>query len=138
MSKMLKTTLLFQMIISALLGLFLLVMPGRFLAMVGWAPIDPIVSRILGAALLAMSWGAWRVWQGSSPAEAKWWVEIQAGFALLAALGILRHLVEGGWPLMAWIVFGVFGLFAILWLAIIVRERNHSAGATHASHHVAG
>jgi hypothetical protein len=127
MSKMLKPTLLINMIIGIIVGLLLLIMPGRFLAVVGWAPIDPIVSRVLGAALLAMSWGDWRVWQASSRPEAKWLVEIQLGFTLLAAVGILRHLVEGGWPLMAWIVFGVFSFFALLWLAVLVSERSHPA-----------
>lgn len=127
MSKLFKPTLLTNMVVGFLVGLFLLAMPGRFLALIRWAPIDPIMSRVLGAALLAMAWGSWRMWQASSQPQAKWLVEIQLGFTLLAAVGILRHLVEGGWPLMAWIIFGVFGLFALLWLAVLMSARSQSA-----------
>jgi hypothetical protein len=40
-------------------GSGLLLAPGRFLGMFYWAPVDPHLSRIFGAALLAMAgWSA--------------------------------------------------------------------------------
>ena len=137
MSRMLKLALLIQMIVSVILGVLLLVIPGSFLTWLGWVPNDPVISRVLGAALLALSWGDWRVWRSSAKAEARLLVEIHLGFAVLAGGTVLRHLLAaalaegatlgrlfaGGWPVMMWTVFGVFGLLALMWLWILVKER---------------
>jgi hypothetical protein len=68
MSKLLKTTFVVHVVLSGVLGLVLLIMPGRFLQLLGWASIDPILSRILGAALLALAWGDYGGWRAASPA----------------------------------------------------------------------
>jgi hypothetical protein len=137
MSRMLKLALLIQMIVSVILGVLLLVIPGSFLTWLGWVPNDPIISRVLGAALLAMSWGDLRVWRSSAKAEARLLVEVHLGFAALAGGAMLRHLLAaalaggatlsrlfaGGWPVTMWTVFGIFGLFALMWLWVLVKER---------------
>jgi hypothetical protein len=137
MSRMLKLALLIQMIVSVILGVLLLVIPGSFLTWLGWVPNDPVISRVLGAALLAMSWGDLRVWRSSAKAEARLLAEVHLGFAALTGGAVLRHLLAaalaegaelsrlfaGGWPVMMWTVFGVFGLFALMWLWVLVKER---------------
>lgn len=129
MSRLLKPGLLVHMVVSAVLGLLLLIVPGRFLSWLGWVPIDPIVSRLLGAALLGMWWGDLRVWRGVARAETRWWVEVQLGFAALAGAGVLRHLLVGHWPAMVWILFGVLVLFALTWLGVLVGEWRQSRRA---------
>jgi len=137
MSRMLKLALLIQMIVGVILGVLLLVIPGSFLTWLGWVPNDPIMSRVVGAALLAMSWGDLRVWRSSATAGARLLVEIHLGFAALTAAAVLRHLLAatlaegaelsrlfaGGWPVTMWTVFGVFGLIALMWLWVLVKER---------------
>ncbi len=137
MSRMLKLALLIQMIVSVILGVLLLLIPGSFLTWLGWVPNDPIMSRVLGAALLAMSWGDLRVWRSSATAGARLLVEVHLGFAALAGVAVLRHLLAatlaegaelsrlfaGGWPMTMWTVFGVLGLFALMWLWVLVKER---------------
>jgi len=49
---------LIHAVLSSVLGVILLLAPGRFLPWLSQAPIDPIISRILGAARLAMGWGS--------------------------------------------------------------------------------
>jgi hypothetical protein len=121
---MLKFALLVHMIVSVTLGALSLLIPGRFLTWLGWAPIDPIISRVVGAALLAMSWGDLRVWRRGGKADAGLWVEVQLAFAALAGIGVLRHLVAGRFPLIVWVLFGVFGVFALIWLVTLVAERR--------------
>ena len=118
MAKLLKPTLLVHMILALVLGALLLIIPGGFLGAIGWAPVDPIISRILGAALLAMAWGNFRVWRGGSPAETRLWVEFGLVFDTLAAIGVLRHLVTGWWPAMVWILFAVLAVAAVAWALI--------------------
>lgn len=124
MSRILKPTLWAHLIVSLILGAFLLIMPGRFLTWVSWAPIDPVISRILGAALLAMAWGDWRVLRSGDPTEPRLWVEVHLAFTALAGIGVLRHLVAGRYPVIVWVVFGVLALFALAWLAALVGERE--------------
>jgi hypothetical protein len=124
MARMLKPALMIHMILCVIVGVLLLVMPGRFLGWLGWAPVDPIISRVLGAALLALSWGDLRVWRRFAAAEARLFVELQLVFSALAAIGVLRHLMYGHWPAMVWIVFAGFALFALIWLSVLLAERQ--------------
>ena len=50
-------------IVALVFGLPLLIAPGRALEVLDWAPIDPILTRMLGAALLALAWGSFRGWR---------------------------------------------------------------------------
>lgn len=118
MSRLLKPVLLVHMVVALVLGAFLLIIPGKFLGWIGWAPVDPIISRILGAALLVMAWGNFRLWRAGGPAEKWLWVEFGFVFDALAAIGVLRHLLVGRWPAMVWILFAALVLFAILWALI--------------------
>ena len=123
MSKALKLTFLIHAIASVILGALLLVKPGAFLEWLDWAPIDPLISRVLGAALLALAWGDFRSWWGRNRREVTVLVEMQLGFAVLGAVGLLRHLLTGQWPTMLWIPFAVLLLFAVAWLAALVAKQ---------------
>ena len=52
-----KVTALVWGILTLVLGVCLLLAPGRFLDTFGWAPVEPILDRVLGAALLALILG---------------------------------------------------------------------------------
>jgi len=124
MSKGLKTLFGVHAVVALLVGAPLLVVPGRVLLWLGWAPIDPIVSRLLGAALLALAWSSFRGWQTLSldSAQVAILVEMEAVFTVLACVGLLRHLLFGRWPLVPWLVFAVLAAFAVAWIAFLVRR----------------
>jgi hypothetical protein len=123
MSKALKTTFLIHSIVSLICGALLLLIPGRFLLALGWAPIDPIISRLLGAALLALAWSSFRGWRSSEWSEVAILVELEAAFCVLACVGLLRHLVFAYYPLIVWLDFAVFLVFAVAWVFFLVRGR---------------
>ena len=129
MSNMLKVTFLVHGIVAVVLGVLLLAVPGRVLSVLGWQPIDPIMARFLGAAFLALAWGDVRGWRALSWSEVHIFVEVQLAFAALAAVGLLRHLLEGRWPAMAWILFVVFVLFAVAWLVALLSRQEQPAPA---------
>jgi hypothetical protein len=116
MSKSLRVIFLIHAIVSAVLGLLFLVIPGRFLGVFGWAPIDPIMSRLLGAALLALAWGSYRGSRAAERAQVAILVELEAVFCVLAVLGLLRHLFFAGWPWYVWLLFAGFAAWAIVWV----------------------
>jgi hypothetical protein len=124
MSKALKTTFLVHAVVAALAGLLLLLIPGRFLQALGWAPIDPILSRLLGAAFLALAWSSFRGWRASEWAQVAILVELEAAFTVLGCVGLLRHLLFSRYPLMVWLVFAVLLVFAIAWLVFLLRGRE--------------
>jgi hypothetical protein len=122
MSKALKTTFVIHAVVSFLAGAPLLIVPGLTLTLLGWAPIDPRASRVLGAALLALAWGSFRGWLAIDRARVAILIETEAVFTVLTSVGLLRHLLSGGWPLLPWLVFVVFLVFALAWICFLVRK----------------
>lgn len=122
MSKALKFTFLIHAVVALILGALLLIIPGRFLGWVGWAPVEPIINRVLGAALLALAWSSFRGWLATERAQVAILVEMEAAFTVLGCIGVLRHLLFGGYPAMVWIVFAILALFAIAWIASLLKK----------------
>ncbi|MBN1138187.1 MAG: hypothetical protein JXM73_16475 [Anaerolineae bacterium] len=127
MSKWLRILFLVHAVVAVIGGLPLLLAPGRTLDLFGWAPIDPLLSRILGAALLALAWSSWRGWRGATQAQAALLIEVEAIFTTLTCAGLLRQLLGASWPWYVWLLFGVFAAFAAAWVAAlseVVRTRE--------------
>jgi hypothetical protein len=115
MSSFLKSTFLVFGVLCLLAGAALLLAPGRSLGLLGWEPVDPLLTRLLGAALLGMAWGAWRVFRKAEKPQVSLLVELFCVFSALSTLGLVRHLVSAPYPLMVWILSALTLLFAILW-----------------------
>jgi hypothetical protein len=124
MSRSLRTLFLVHATVAAVVGLLLLASPGRFLGLLGWAPIDPITSRLLGAALLALAWGSYRGWRATERIQVAILVELQAAFCLLASAGMLRHLATAAWPWYVWLLFVGFVAFTIAWAYALTMLRR--------------
>ena len=122
MSKVAKVYFLIDAIFCLIIGAFLLIIPGRTLSLVGWVPSDPLMTRVVGAALLALGWGALRAWKASHYQEIAILVEVEFIFAALAALGLLRHLVISYYPPIGWITFTLLAVAAVAWGMIWLRR----------------
>ncbi len=96
-------------------GAGLLLAPGRFLGLVYWAPVDPHISRILGAALLAMAWLAWRMVKTSDMGLVSVGIEVFFIFTFLSSVGLLRHVLFANYPLVVWVLTIALLLFAVYW-----------------------
>ena len=114
MSARLKFTNFIFAITTLILGIPLLIAPGRFLGYFHWAPIDPLLSRLLGATLLGFAWAAFRIWQRADFKEAYLPIQIFTIFTIGGALGFLRHLLKGWWPPMVWMIFALLVVFSLL------------------------
>ena len=132
----LRTTFLIHLVIAAILGVALFLVPGRTLNLLGWVPdwvqlpnsdqsipgqtfVDPVVTRILGAALLALAFSSLRGWLGSGLAS-KWseialLVELETVFNILGAIAILSgaFLLGRSMPAIGWVLFVVQIAFAV-------------------------
>ncbi len=124
MSRSLKITFLIHAVVAFVLGLSLLAAPGRTLGFFDWDPIDPIASRFLGAALLAMAWSSLRGYLADTWDQVELLVEFETAFTVLAATGLIRHLLAGSWPWFPWAIFIVTVLFAIAWIYQLVTHNK--------------
>jgi len=115
MSKSLKYTFLIHVVVSLIIGAALLLAPGRTLGLFGWAPIDPLIRCLLGAALLALAWSSYRGWRASSYEQVSVLVEMEVIFTVFGSVGLLRHLHKFWYPWYVWFVFAVLLVFAIAW-----------------------
>jgi hypothetical protein len=122
MSKSLRYTFLVHAIVAVLFGLPLLLAPGRFLGIFDWLPIDPIMARLFGAALIALGWGSYRGWRAAVRSDVEILLQVEVIFTVLATVGILRHLVGGSWPWYVWMIFIFFVVFAVAWIYHLVRK----------------
>lgn len=124
MSKGLRYTFLVHAVVAVLGGLVLLIIPGRFLLWVGWevGRIDPVLSRVLGAALLGLAWSSFRGWRASAWGGLAVVVEAEAIFCVLACIGLLRHLLSGGYPFQVWALFVIFAAFAVAWVFALFQK----------------
>jgi hypothetical protein len=120
MSKALRITFLVHAVVGAIFGVPMLLAPGRLLTWLGWAPIDPIISRLLGAALLALAWSSFRGWRAEDRARVALLLEMEAVFTVLGCIGLLRHLLFASYPAVPWIVFVIMAAFAAAWIAALL------------------
>ncbi len=115
MSNELQSLLKLNFVITLILGIPLLFFPGTFLSAIDWAPVDPLLSRALGAALLSMSWITFRGIRTENKQAVRLLIEMQTLFCFLSGIGILRQLLLVNYPSMVWGVFGTLVGFAIFW-----------------------
>jgi hypothetical protein len=116
MSTFLKFTFIAFALVAVLIGLLLLVAPGRFLGYFGWAPVDPLISRMLGAALLGLAWGSFNAARRPNAGVARSLLQVNAIFCTLATLGMLRNMLGAGWPYMVWFILALYAVFAVLFI----------------------
>ncbi len=128
MSKALKYTFIVHIVVAVVFGVPLLLLPGRFLELFGWAPVDPLLSRVLGAALLAQAWSSFRVSMGADAATVMLLLEVNIVFAALSAIGFLRHLLFANYPPMVWFVFALFVVFTIAWTLLLLNQSKQQTG----------
>jgi hypothetical protein len=126
MSKATKAIFLIDAIGSLVIGALLLLIPGRTLTTVSWLPFDALMTRLVGAALLALAWGSFRGWRATEYQQVAILVEVQAIFATLGAIGLLRHLVSAWYPPIGWITFGLLAVMALAWGFVWLRRPRSS------------
>jgi hypothetical protein len=120
MSKSLRTTFLVHAVVGVIFGVPMLLAPGRLLTWLRWRPIDPIISRLLGAALLALAWSSFRGWRAEDRRRVAILLEMEVVFTVLGCVGLLRHLLFGAFPLVPWMVFAIMAIFAAAWIISLV------------------
>lgn len=124
MSKLLRSLLIINAAVSFLIGAALLLAPGRALGIFSWITIDPLLTRLLGAALIALAWGSFFAWRKDERVLAKMIIQMEFIFNSLGALGFSRHLLTGAhYPSVIWFLFILLLAGTLVWGYFLVRRK---------------
>ena len=133
-SNSLRVTFLVHMIVALVLGAALWLIPGRTMSLLGWVPaqvqlpqselsipgitfVDPVITRVLGAALLALGYASFLGWRASRREQVSLLVQMEFVYCVLAAVAILAGMFTLGrpMPVIGWVLAVILVAFAFAW-----------------------
>lgn len=95
------------------LAIPLLLVPELFLPLLGWLVVDPIMSRLVGAALLGIGVES-LLGRNANRDVYKAMLNLKILWAAGAVFGIALGMAVGGPPI-GWLLFAIFAAFLGLW-----------------------
>ncbi len=144
-SRELRITFLVHAVIALIFGLSTLFIPGRSLTLMGWVPewvqlpnsdlsipgqtfVDPLITRLMGAALLALAYLSFRCWQGAvrTWGEALLVLEFEAVYCALSVVAFIIALItiDRTMPFIGWLDGLLFLAFFVVWGLFWQRARQ--------------
>jgi hypothetical protein len=133
-SNSLRVTFLVHMIVALVLGAALWLIPGRTITSLGWVPgqvqlpqselsvpgqtfVDPVITRVLGAALLALGYASFLGWRANRREQVSLLVQMEFVYCVLGTVAILVGLYTLGRPIpvIGWVLAAILVAFAVVW-----------------------
>ena len=104
-------------VVALLFGLPLFITPRNTLNFFDWTPQDPIMSRLLGVALIALAVASARSFKSGDKSLTKTVLEMDLTFCVLGAIGFARYAFfsSRSYPFIFWFLFGLLIVFSIAW-----------------------
>ncbi|HET6148883.1 MAG TPA: hypothetical protein VFH68_15205 [Polyangia bacterium] len=100
----------------------LLLFPGRALGLLGWTAVDPVASRLCGAALLGIGTASVMVHRHGL-AGYRTLLALKVVWSLAAVFALLAGIGDGA-PQAAWAFLAIFIVFAGVWISYAIRLRQ--------------
>jgi hypothetical protein len=122
MSRGLKITFLIHAIVALVFGLVLYVKPGLWANMVNWVPYDANMTRVYGAALLALAVSSWFGYRATRWDEVRILVLMEIALTVLSTVGGLWGLLFRGSPAFGWVSVLIWVVFAVAWIYFYVNR----------------
>lgn len=110
----LRTWFVIHFVADILFAIPLLVAPTEFLTFFGWPAVDPISSRLVGAALVGIGVESW-LGRKQNAEGFLTMLRLKILWSATATVGILVSMLQGG-PVMGWAFFGIFAIFHVVWV----------------------
>jgi hypothetical protein len=121
----LRTWFVVHFCVDIIIALPFIVFPELVLNVLHWGVIDPIATRLVGAALFAIAVES--LWMKDSGLDAYLsMLRLKILWASVGLVGLLLGIVNGG-PRIAWVFVGLFSFFLCVWVYYKVRlfSRKH-------------
>ena len=114
-------------VLDVLFAVPLLLFPELVLPALGWSCVDPVLSRLVGAALMGI--GVESFLGRNAGADAyRAMLNLKIIWASSASLGFILGIAAGG-PTISWFFLGIFLAFLGLWIYYRLQLRNFPAGS---------
>lgn len=110
----LRTWFVVHFAADMLFGIPLLFFPEWTMGLLGWSPIDPIASRVVGAALMGIGIESW-LGRDSSAEVYRAMLNLKVIWSSSAIIGIGLGLWNGG-AAAGWLFLAVFMVFWAVWV----------------------
>jgi hypothetical protein len=110
----LRTWFIIHFAADMLVGIPLLLFPELVMPLLGWKTIDPIASRVVGAAMMGIGIESW-LGRNAGVEVFLAMLNLKVIWSSSAILGIALGMWNGG-PLMGWAFIGIFVLFWSVWM----------------------
>ncbi len=108
--------------VDLMAGLPLLLVPQRILGLLGWTAIDPVASRLCGAALLGIG-GASVLVERHGLAGYRTLLGLKVIWSVAAIFALLAGIADGA-PPAAWAFLSIFIAFSGIWMSYVIRLRQ--------------
>jgi hypothetical protein len=113
-------------VFSALvIGLPLLLVPELLLPRLGWNAVDPVATRLVGAALVAIGWQSWRSRESGQEAY-RALLGLKVIWCSLGILGLVAAIGAGA-PQASWALLAVLLLLDGVWIHYAIRIKKFQA-----------
>jgi hypothetical protein len=96
--------------VDVLFAIPLFLAPVLFLTLFGWETVDPLATRMVGAALMAIGVESLLSWRANA-AIYRGMLNLKIIWSACVVLGILLTMLINGGPLFGWIVLAIFLVF---------------------------
>jgi hypothetical protein len=117
----LRTTFLVHFIVGLLFGLLYLLTPQVWGRLSGWPMQDPVVYRLVGAALLGFAASSWWAYQAATWESVKIVVQTEIVWTVLATLILLWGLIFVDLPPLFWLNAATLAAFSVAWVVFYFR-----------------
>jgi len=116
MSQGLRITFLMHVVVALGFGIVMYLVPETWATLVNWVPFDSAITRLYGAALLALAVGSWFGYRATRWHEVRIVVQMGIALAVLSTLGGLYELLLAGAPAFTSVAIVIFVVFAVAWI----------------------
>ena len=110
----LRTWFVIHFIVDMLVGIPLLLFPETVMPLLGWTTIDPIASRVVGAALMGIGVESY-LGRDAGIEVFRAMLNLKVIWSSSAVIGIGLGIWKGG-PQAGWLFLGVFLIFWVVWV----------------------
>jgi len=125
-TKGLRSWFVVHFILDVLFAVPLLLFPKETLQFFGWTQIDPLATRLVGAALMGIGMES-LIGRNASADSFRAMLNLKIIWSLSAVFGITLSMIQGGPPVLGWVFLAIFGSFSILWISYRLRLSHHRA-----------
>jgi hypothetical protein len=108
--------------VDVVAALPLLLFPQRILGLLGWTAIDPVATRLCGAALLGIG-GASVLVDRHGLAGYRTLLGLKVIWSVAAIFALLAGIADGA-PPAAWALLSIFIAFSGIWMSYVIRLRQ--------------